>query len=295
MGKILWLASYPKSGNTWLRLFLYAYFKLDPLKDEAVDLNDQGLRYFSTQDVNRAWFDTLFPEGTEDITPEMAAAVRRKAHQRIADATPGMAFVKTHNTFEVDRGSHNVTPEATAGALYIVRNPLDVAVSVKNHFGHRTMGRAIDQLNTKNWRLKQDALRVSNLIGSWSQNVESWIGQQRRGIFPVRYEDMLETPEKVFGWIIGVLGHEVDEARLRWAIDITSFDKLKRREEASGFAEQSTKAETFFRRGVAGDWREALTTGQVKQIVEKNHEMMRRFGYLDERLERFVPKPKKKR
>ena len=294
MGKIVWLASYPKSGNTWLRLFLYAYFKLDPAKTDRIDLNDPGISAFSTQDVNRHWFDPFLGVPCETSTLADAARCRVRAHRMIAEATPGIAMVKTHNSFEADHGVPNITAEVTAGAIYIVRNPLDVVVSVKNHFGHRSMGDAIAMLNASTAKIDADEKRVANFIGSWSRNVESWAGDRRQGIFPVRYEDMLADPEKIFGWIIGVLGHEVDEERLKWAVAATSFGKLRAAEDETGFGEGSSRSQAFFRKGVANDWRDALTTGQVRKIVEKNHEMMRRFGYLDEKLERFAPKPKAK-
>ena len=158
--------------------------------------------------------------------------------------------------------------------------------------GERVEDLAIQQLNRPNWRLDGNGRQAANLLGSWSQHVESWAGAPRRGIFPVRYEDMLADPEKVFGWIVGLLGHEVDEERLRFALDITRFDRMKAREEETGFGEKSRHSEAFFRRGVSGGWRDALTMGQAKRVVEKNHAMMARFGYLDERLARFVPKPK---
>ena len=294
MGKIVWLASYPKSGNTWLRFFLYAYFKLDPDKDDRIDLNDPGLRYFSTQDVNKAWFEPFLDKPVAQMTPADAARHRRASHLKIAETAPGVVMVKTHNAFIADHGVHNVTAEATAGALYIVRNPLDVVSSLKDHFGHKSIGAAIRQLNSRGWRIPADANRAPNFVGSWSENVESWIGLRRAGVFPVRYEDMLAEPEKVFGWIIGVLGHDLDEAKLRWALDLTLFSRMQSAEAETGFEESPRGGPAFFRRGVAGGWRDALSAGQVKQIVEANYAMMRKFGYLDEKLERFVPKAKSK-
>lgn len=291
MGKIIWLASYPKSGNTWLRFFLYAYFKLDPARDQRIDINDQGIRYFCTQDVNYDWYQAALGDRLPKASAQEVAAHRRAAHHMIADNAPGVVMVKTHAAFLPDKGVPNITPEVTAGAIYVVRNPLDVACSLKGHFGHKSLGGAVKQLNAKDWRAASTAERVTSLIGSWSQNVESWAGDRRNGIFPVRYEDMIADPEKIFGWIIGVLGHEVDKERLRWAIDLTSFDRMQAAETEHGFREQSRHNDSFFRRGVAGGWRDELSTGQVRDIVQANHAMMRRFGYMDEKLERFAAKP----
>lgn len=297
MGKIVWLASYPKSGNTWLRFFLYAYFKLDPARDRKIDINDIGIRYFCTQDVNNDWYEKALGDRLPTATAEEVARHRRAAHKMIADNAPGVIMVKTHSAFMADRGVPNITPEFTAGAIYVVRNPLDVVCSVKTHFGHKSLGGAVKQINAADWRSLSNARQVTNLIGSWSQNVESWVGDRRNGIFPVRYEDLIADPEKVFGWIIGVLGHQVDEDRLRWAIGLTRFDRMRAAEAEDGFREQSRHNDQFFRRGVAGGWRDELSTGQVRDIVQANHAMMRRFGYMDERLERLAaqPSPTKKR
>lgn len=290
MGKIVWLASYPKSGNTWLRFFLYAYMKLDPAKDDRIDLNDPGLKNFSTQDINREWFEPLLGKPAADASSRDVAAHRRAAHVAIAKAAPAAIMVKTHNIFAMDHGVHTITPEVTAGAIYIIRNPLDVLPSLKDHFGHRTMGRAMQQLNTRGWRTPPGQNRVSGLIGSWSQNVESWAGDRRAGVFPVRYEDMIAEPERIFGWILGVLGQDVDDERLKWALRLTALDRMKAAEAETGFGEKPEHATAFFRRGGAGGWREALSGGQVKQVVEANHAMMDRFGYLDDKLRRFIPK-----
>ncbi|MEO0363476.1 MAG: sulfotransferase domain-containing protein [Pseudomonadota bacterium] len=295
MGKIIWLASYPKSGNTWLRLFLYAYFRLDPTKGEAIDFGDPALRDFSVQDVQPRWWRPLLGKDPIDASPDELALKRREAQASIAASAPGLVFAKTHNAFIADRGVPNIAPETTAGAFYVVRNPLDVVVSSKDHFGIPTIDLAIQQLNAPDFRLGGSGGKAANLLGSWSQHVESWAGRPRNGIFTLRYEDMLEDPTTVFGWVIGRLGHQVDPDRLAFAVAATRFDRMRTLEDRTGFEETSRYGERFFRRGVAGGWREAMTIGHARRVVEANHAMMERFGYLDERLARLRPKNRDKR
>ena len=194
-------------------------------------------------------------------------SLRRAAHERIAAAAKGVAFVKTHNAFIMDHGAPAITPHVTAGAVYVVRNPLDVVLSLKDHYGHRSIGDAIEQMNAPGFRISADRGRVGTAVGSWSGHVESWAGAPRRGILPVRYEDMLAAPEVAFARVIRTLGNDVDDARLRWAVGLASFDRLKAAEAETGFSERSSRSAAFFRKGVAGGWREALSPGQVRAVV----------------------------
>lgn len=295
MGRLLWIASYPKSGNTWVRLFLYAYAELGRGPVERLDLDAPAFDAFSVQDNHRSWYEPALERPWEEATRRDAAAARPKVHAAMAEAGPGFVPVKTHNLMAATDGVPTITAAVTAGAIYIVRNPLDVAISVKDHFGAKSIGKAIQQMNFDDYRQKRDARFVDAPVGSWRRNVESWAGARRSGVHVVRYEDMLAKPDEVFASILGKIGAPPDPARLKDAIRLTRFDALAAAEREDGFRERSGHAGAFFARGSAGHWRETLTTGQVRAIVGHNHAMMRRFGYLDGPLERFAPKASARR
>lgn len=274
MGRIVWLASYPRSGNTWLRAFLHNLLR-DP--DRPYDIN--RLQDFTLVEAQARWFRALDPRPTETLTKEEVAALRPRVHEAMTKAFPDTVFVKTHNALLVDRGSPLVSLEATAGAIYVVRNPLDVAVSYSAHFGV-SLDEAVSAL------CEQDTQSVGNsahfvyeLFGSWSQHVESWTATPNPGLRVVRYEDMEAAPRRTFAGIAAFLGLKPAPARLDKAIRHSSFRILREQERRRGFRERSLKAERFFRTGRSGDGRRHLTAAQLERLLAANRAQMQRFGY----------------
>ena len=121
---------------------------------------------------------------------------------------------------------------------------------------------------------------VHELMGSWTQHVESWTGRPNPRLHLVRYEDLLESPFKSFGGIARFLGINASRDRLDKAIKQSSFKVLKNQEKAKGFIERPAKAEAFFRKGEAGQWRRELSPEQVKRLIGDHREQMERFGYV---------------
>jgi hypothetical protein len=199
----------------------------------------------------------------------------------IHDSSEGYVFLKTHSALVSHAGVPMITMKLTAGAIYIVRNPLDVAISYSHH-----MGTSIDEAialmgKTGRW-LETHEKGVYQIMGSWTENVRSWTHKPNPSLFIMRYEDMLDHPTDVFGELIGWLQLPRDPDRLRKAVELSSFEQLKQQEQAAGFKEKPKSAETFFREGKAGQWREQLTRNQIRRIMSDHPEQMRRFGYYDE-------------
>jgi hypothetical protein len=167
----------------------------------------------------------------------------------------------------------------TSGAIYIIRNPLDVAVSYAHHLGG-TIDEAINLMNTKNAETAVSSSQVYELYGSWSQHVSSWTRKPHRAIFVMRYEDMLAEPQKTFDGLARHLLFTPTPEQLADAIDRSSFDRLREQEEQEGFGERPDVAKRFFREGRAGQWKEVLTPAQIQRIVDAHGEQMQRFGYL---------------
>lgn len=276
MGGIVWLASYPKSGNTWTRNFLHNL--LYP-SDGTHDINKMtGL---TTYEIAGHWYEGLLPRAIEDCSLEEVAAVRMAAQQKIADNADGLVFVKTHNALGADHGQPLINTKVTAGAIYIVRNPLDVAVSYRHHLG-TDLDDAILRMGRQNHCTRNFEHVVYELMGSWSQHVLSWTRKEHRALHIMRYEDMRADPERAFGALAEFLLLNPGNNELTRAIEASSFDKLRQMEEAAGFYEKPEAAERFFRKGKVDEWREALSEDQVARIVADHREQMERFGYLPE-------------
>lgn len=273
MGKILWLASYPKSGNTWLRVFLHNLFR-DP--NEPYDINK--LHEFCSADSVSAWYEQMAGRKATELSEQEVASLRPKVHEALTRIHPDTVFVKTHNALIVSHGTEMITMAQTAGAIYVVRNPLDVALSYADHYG-LDIDTAIEALNLPGQAMTNTERHVYQVFGSWSENVKSWTGNPHPALHVMRYEDMTDRPLETFGAVAAFLGLRPTRERLQRAIDNSSFGELQKQEAARGFEERSEKAEKFFRKGQSGQWREVLTPAQVDRLVAAHEEQMRRFGY----------------
>src|SRR3954451_6509877 len=130
MGAIVWLASYPKSGNTWMRAFLHNFLR-NP--DKSYDINKMS--DFTLGDSQVSWYQQFDPRPGSEYSKPDVQRMRPMVHHAMTKAFPDSVFVKTHNACVEDNGHPLVSLEVTAGAIYIVRNPLDVVISYSDHIG----------------------------------------------------------------------------------------------------------------------------------------------------------------
>jgi hypothetical protein len=277
MGGLVWLASYPKSGNTWTRNFLHNILRGEGGEGESFDINQMtGL---TTWDSGQQWYQPHLDNPLEECSKEQVAAVRLKANESMAAATPDLVFVKTHNAMVADRGAPMINPKFTAGAVYIVRNPLDVAISYSFHL-NKTIDETIKFMNLKGMQSQNAEKMAYEVQSSWMENVYSWTRKENPSLFVMRYEDMLANPVKTFGKLVNFLKIKVSRRQLDEAIEASSFKKLTAQEDEKEFQEKPKDAEKFFRKGESDQWKETLNKDQIEEIVRVNREQMSRFGYL---------------
>lgn len=274
MGAIVWLSSYPKSGNTWLRAFLHNLLR-NP--DRPMGINE--LDKFCLGDSQASWYQHIAGRSPAGMTKPEIAAIRPQVHEAFTKAFPDSVFAKTHNLLGEAFGHPLVTMSCTVGAIYVLRNPLDVVISLADHFG-LTLDQAITFMANPQAGTENDEFNAFEFYGTWSQHVESWTREGNEGMIWLRYEDMLTKPQQSFGRIAGYLGLKPPRQRLDKAIKFSSFKVLRNQEEREGFRERSKHAERFFRVGKAAQWRSLLSAAQVDAIVEAHGEQMERFAYL---------------
>lgn len=274
MGNILWLASYPRSGNTWLRVLLHNYLRNTT---EPYDIN--RLQDLTVMDSAAHWYRMLDPRPCTSLTKEEVAVLRPRVHEAITRSSADTIFVKTHNALVIDRGTPMISADHTAGAIYILRNPLDVAVSYSVHFGV-SLDEAVAAMNRPHNQSKSNEPNfVYQFLGSWSENVESWTDRESKAIHVIRYEDLRENPEEVVGGVIRFLGLPENADRLQRAIKNSSFSVLQAQEQRAGFRERSLKSDTFFRSGRSGEGVECLSPAQIRSLQQVHEAQMRKFGY----------------
>jgi len=275
MGGIIWLASHPKSGNTWLRAFLHNFMRnatqpIEPNRLNELTLGDGQERFFLP-----------FTDGrpTANLTLQEIAALRSKVQQSLAASSSDSVFVKTHNWLGADNGIPCIDMRYTAGAIYVVRNPLDVALSLADHFGVG-IDAAIAQMADPEARTANLPRRVPDVMSSWSNHVRSWTQERNPRLHVMRYEDMLAKPVPTFTKLARFLGlPQASRERIERAIKFSSFETLQKLESSKGFVEKSTHSQRFFRRGESGQWQDALTPEQIRNIAAVHHRQMERFNY----------------
>lgn len=275
--RTLWLASYPKSGNTWLRAMYTAW-----LQDGLPSLHQlQGGEMPSV----RATFDQalgipstlLSPAETDHLRP-LADAVFNDA----SDASGRLLVRKVHDHFLTNKGQPVVSTAVAVGAIYVVRDPRDVALSLAHHSG-QTVGYIVGYLGDHNAVSGQHpdevAPQLRQRLGSWSDHVLSWAEQVELPVEVVRYEDCAMAPHDVLRKLLLMGQLATVEERLRRAAASCHFDVLRRMEQEVGFPE-AARPIPFFRRGAAQGWRGVLD-GYLQARIEQDHStVMKRYGYL---------------
>lgn len=278
--RAIWIASYPKSGNTWVRVFLHNLLReLRGDSEGAQSIN--ALHERSGREALKPYFDRRLGKPAEEATPKEIAEARFAVQADMTACAGGPIFIKTHNAVANVEGFPTINFDVTRAAVYLVRNPLDVAVSY-SQFAGVPIDAIIALMAEASGVGAGNAHRVYEFMGSWSFNVASWLSVPHRPVIILRYEDLLAAPERNFARLASFLRLGPSREQLRRAIEKSSFDALARQEAAHGFVEKPPEAEKFFRAGKAGQWKDVLSPDQIDAIVTAHAPMMMRFGYVAE-------------
>jgi hypothetical protein len=275
---IIWIASYPRSGNTWTRAFINALAHVirDPnFKDVDINRIEEG----SAAESKAELYTRLLGKPAHRATDAEIAAARPRVQAGIVRSISGPVLIKTHNAQAMDHGHPLINMGVSAGAVYIVRNPLDVAISFA-HFSGKTIDETIEAMATPGYGVHTTRDYVRTVTGSWTENVGSWTARPHPAVLVVRYEDMIADPGKHLGAVARHLLMAPTEEQLQRAIGMTGFEQLRKKEAEAGFAERPDTTSQFFRAGTAGQWRETLNEAQVGRVVTAHKPLMRKFGYL---------------
>lgn len=278
MSGIYWLASYPKSGNTWFRTFLH---NLRNDSERPADINDLDSDPIASA---RSWLDEVLGFDTAELAADEVERLRPMVYRWAAQAAePG--YHKTHDAYTLTgEGLPLMGGAAVRGAVYLLRNPLDVAPSAAHHW-NCSIDEAIDRMADPQTALSRATRRlytqVRQRLLSWSGHVRSWTEAPGLELLVLRYEDLLTEPEVHFGTAARFLRLPDDPARIARAVRHSRFEELSRQEADGHFRERPAKTARFFRSGRSGSWRDTLSAAQVRRIVQDHGALMQRHGYLD--------------
>ncbi len=278
-GNLVWLASYPKSGNTWTRAFLTSYCLP---KSDLPMLERIG---WISMVNSRPKFDIQMGIASVDLRGDEILEHRRTYHEHLSSNAQKVTYFKVHDSyFRTRSGEPLFGPKATRLAVYIVRHPFDVAVSYANH-SSCPVDESIACMNDPYQDLPQGATfcatQFADRLDSWSNHVLSWLDQRDVPVFWMRYEDMKKDPCGEFTRLVQAIGLPLDPVRVQAACADAAFDKLQEEERREGFKEKMIGCKTFFNQGETGSGRRLLSDAQKKLLTFNHGDVMTRLGYLD--------------
>ena len=272
---IIWLASYPKSGNTWVRAFIASYiysnndFKFEDLANIETfpSLNEISF-------LRKKFGNYKFTDMASYWHFFQTEIIKKKK----------INFLKTHNALITIKNFAFTDIVKTLGLIYIIRDPRDIIISYSNHLNlsYEETFKRMKDLNTVE---KTNDQLDRTLLSSWSNHYNSWKYFPSNKLI-VRYEDLVTNPLLSFSKIIKYLNKlyelPISDEKIQSSIQNVEFKKLKKLEEKKGFSENPNynKGKFFFREGKINQWKEILSKDLLKQIDEEFESEMVENNYL---------------
>jgi len=277
---VIWLASYPKSGNTWFRVFLTNLIYESEAPAHINDLAETSIA------SSRKIFDEYTGLSSSDLSFEEIDKLRPEVYRMQSQESNELLFKKVHDKFYfVDKDQALFPPEITQACVYFIRNPLDVAVSFAYHSA-KDVQRMVKVLNDSAYAFCDNNDRLPNqlrqILGTWSEHVASWTTQKLIPVHVVRYEDMKQNTFETFKKAVQFIGIKKSDQQIKTAIEKSDFKILAQQEQEKGFKEKMIKSKSFFRKGEIGDWRNYLDEKMKNEIINNHKTIMKKYGYLDD-------------
>ena len=277
---IIWIASYPKSGNTWVRSFIIAYYFCE---NGNFDINKLNL----IQDYpNKQFFEETVKKG--EIHKHWDSSQKNICNEK------KVKFLKTHNSLITAFGNNFTKPEYSLGVIHVIRDPRNIITSLKNHYDFETYERALKFMQDEN-KILEDYPHLknyakTNIINSWRINYQSWMSNKNFRRLTIRYEDMIENPQQTFEKLVVFINtlmgfkDKIDQKKLSNAIETTNFKSLQDIENQGKFSEnvyslKDNRKIKFFYQGPENDWKKNLDENMIKKMNEYYQNDLKFFQY----------------
>jgi len=282
---IFWIASYPKSGNTWLRTLISSYYYS---KDGIY--SDNIIKRIGQFPEKRHFMEFEYDKNIITDTSRLWIKAQQKINQ-----DKQLRFFKTHNAYGVLNNQKFTDRENSIGCIYIVRDPRNIITSLKNHYEMNDEQALKWMANEKQFiydvqNLEKDGYSDFQFISSWETNYKSWTVQKQIPIKFVKYENLLNETYLVFKDIVEFINKltginkKIDREKLKNSVQSTSFNKLKNNEKKHGFSEailskKTNKKIPFFFLGPENDWRKVLSDDLKTKLNETYEKNLKELSY----------------
>ena len=286
MKNINWITSYPKSGNTMVRLFLCAYFftkdgTIDDLKiSKAIKKFNTIATYNKYKKLDVDYYNSYPYEISKHFIN-----VQKNLFKLYKE---NVFFFKTHNIFS-NKNMLNFTNEnITRSVIYIVRDPRSVLISKTHHFNFNSQNESLKYMINETRFSLGSKIKGSfpEIISSWGSHYKSWkkfINETGLGLI-VKYENLVNSPEAEFKKILNHLARTnnfiYDEIKFQNSLKSINFKNLQSIEEKKGFDERTSNTQSFFRKGKVDEWHDKLEAETANTLIEYFSEELKELNYL---------------
>ena len=280
---IIWLASFPKSGNTWMRAFLCSYLYLDLEKESfSFDVLKKIKKFPNKKQLNDIG---IHPKSFEEV-----ARVWIKAQNQI-NLNNKINFLKTHQAFGNFENFPFTNQQNTLGAIYLVRDPRDVLISYAKHMNqnlNETLDLVLEE-DSKGYLNEEKKDVIGEMRGSWSQNYNSWKFSNIKDKIIIKYEDLVNDPYSTFSKVVNYINYlfnknssslEINDEKIRKSIELSNFKNLQNLEKKFGFEENIKSGELFFNKGLVKQWQGKLNDKILYKIEKKFKKEMKELNYI---------------
>ena len=277
---IIWIASYPKNGNTWIRSLLSAYL----YSDDGL-FNFKLLKHME-QFPKKKHFEPFLKDFKD---AKKISEFWIPAQEKINLSNENI-FFKTHHSLCIINNNIFTNKSNTKAAIYVVRDPRNVITSISHHYS-MNMEESFNFMTDKSMTLvnRKKHSSVVKIIGDWADNYNSWKNINFAPLLIVKYEDLItdtkQTLKTILNFLSKLMEVKIDEKKIINVINSCSFETLAKKEKEEGFVEapQSIKDQkqlNFFYLGKKNDWKELLNPKIEKKIRESFFNEMKEVGYI---------------